>query len=62
MMYKVTIVNPRSGEESVIHVFAEKAAVDASPCGQTYVQTIARPEIPDGFLPIGNGVRPVVTS
>jgi hypothetical protein len=62
MMYEVALVNPKTNEEKKIvvtlsHEQAEGAKV--SPCLQTYVQGVAWADIPDGFMPIGGGVRPV---
>jgi hypothetical protein len=60
--YEVEVVNPRTNEQRKIFVEMsphQAAAARSAPCLQTFVQTIARPEIPDGFMPIGNGVRPV---
>jgi hypothetical protein len=59
MMYEVRLVNPRTSEEKTVTVFADRTAAQAAPCFQTFVQTIARPDIPSGFIPIGGGVRPV---
>jgi hypothetical protein len=62
MMYEVRLVNPKTNEERTVTVFADRTAAEGSPCLHTYVQTIARPDIPAGFMPISNGVRPVVLS
>lgn len=58
MTYEVALVNPKTGAQATMTVFADKGQAEASPCLQTYVQQIARPEIPAGFMPIGNGVKP----
>jgi hypothetical protein len=50
-------VNPRTSEERSIVVDADEARANAAPCLQSYVQDIARPEMPAGFMPIGLGVR-----
>jgi hypothetical protein len=57
--YHVRLVNPRTSEERTMTVLANSVAAEAAPCFHTYVQEIARPDIPDGFIPIGSGVRPV---
>jgi hypothetical protein len=59
MMYEVRLINPRTAEERKVVVFADRALAEASPCWQSYVQGTAWPDIPPGFMPIGNGVRPV---
>jgi hypothetical protein len=55
MIYEVVVINPKTNEQRKITL----AAIPPDPrmCLQTYVQYIARPEIPKGFLPLGNGVR-----
>jgi hypothetical protein len=58
--YHVRVVNPKTSEERTLTVLADQAAAEASPCPQSFVQKIARSDIPAGFMPIGNGVRPVV--
>jgi hypothetical protein len=62
MMYEVRLVNPRTSEEKTVTVFADRTAAEAAPCFQTFVQAAARPDIPAGFMPIGNGVRPAALS
>jgi hypothetical protein len=57
MRYAVRLVNPKTNREKTIVVDADEALANASPCLQTYVQDIARPEMPAGFMPCGNGVR-----
>ena len=62
MNFEVAIVNPRTSEQRKIlaELSAEQvAAAKASPCFQTFVQNIVRPDIPDGFMPIGNGAKAV---
>ena len=61
MNFEVAIVNPRTSEQRKIlaELSAEQvAAAKASPCFQTFVQNIVRPDIPDGFMPIGNSTAP----
>lgn len=65
MNYEVAIVNPRTNEQRNVFVTLSADQVDAakaSPCEQSFVQRLASSEIPAGFLPIGNGVRPVTRS
>jgi hypothetical protein len=62
MNFEVGIVNPRTSEQRrlIVELSSEQAAAAKSaPCLQSYVQLVAHPQIPQGFLPIGNGVRPV---
>jgi hypothetical protein len=62
MNYEVALVNPSTSEQRKILVeLSRQQAADAkaAPCLQAFVQAIARPEIPAGFMPLGNGVRPV---
>ena len=62
MMFSVALVNPKTNEQRTITVSLSPeqiAAAKSSPCEQTYVQGVARPDIPDGFMPLGNGVRRV---
>jgi hypothetical protein len=62
MNYEVALVNPATSEQRKILVeLSRQQAADAkaAPCLHTFVQNIARPEIPEGFMPLGNGVRPV---
>jgi hypothetical protein len=61
-MYEVKLVNPKTNEEKkiVVELSPEQASVaKASPWWQAYVQGVARVDIPEGFMPIGGGVRPV---
>ena len=58
MIYEVRLVNPKSNAEQTITVSADPPADGV--CLQTHVQAIARPDIPAGFMPIGNGVRPAL--
>jgi hypothetical protein len=58
--YYVRLVNPKTSEERTITVLADAEAAEAAPCLHTYIQAIGRPEIPDGFMPIGCGVRRVM--
>lgn len=55
MIYEVRLVNPKTNEERKITISAEPPA--AGICLQTHVFAVARPDIPCGFMPIGNGVR-----
>ncbi|OPH83032.1 hypothetical protein [Nitrobacter vulgaris] len=57
MIYEVRCVNPRTNEERSITVKADPPA--AGVCIQTYAQKLAKPILPAGYLPIGNGVRPL---
>ena len=62
MNYEVAIINPKTSEQRKIPVelsLDQVEAAKASPCFQSFVQTLARPDIPDGFMFAGNGVRPV---
>ncbi len=62
MNYEISLVNPKTNEEKKIVVELspdQLTAAKASPYLETYVVNIARPQIPDGFMPIGNRVRPV---
>lgn len=60
MIYLVDVVNPRTNEERTITVSLtelERARAKRSPCWMSAVQALARPSMPDGFMPIGNRVR-----
>jgi hypothetical protein len=62
MNYQVAVVNPRTSEERkiVVSLSPEQVdAVNALTCWQEYVQALAKPDMPAGFLALGNGVRPV---
>jgi hypothetical protein len=62
MMYEVALVNPKTNEQKniVVTLSLEQAeGAKASPCLQTYVQGVAWVDIPEDFMPMGNGVRPV---
>jgi hypothetical protein len=62
MNYEVAIINPKTNEERKIlaELSPDQAeAAKASPCFQSFVQSIVRADIPAGFMPIGNGVNPV---
>jgi hypothetical protein len=62
MIYEVDLVDPKTNEEKtiVVELLPEQAeGAKASSCLQTYVQGVARINIPDGFMPIGGRVRPV---
>jgi hypothetical protein len=62
MNYQVAIINPRTNEQRkiLVELSAERAeAAKASPCFQAFVQNIVRPDIPDGFMPLGGGVKAV---
>ena len=62
MNYNVEIINPHTDErrQVLVELSTEqtKTATEA-PCLQTYVQSFVWPNLPDGFIPLGNGVRPV---
>jgi hypothetical protein len=63
MNYEVAIINPKTNEERKILAklsIEQVVAADASPCFQTFVHNIVRPDIPPGFMPVGRGVKPVV--
>jgi hypothetical protein len=57
MIYELSLVNPKTGEEQLIKIVAEPVPHGA--CMQTFVQMRAREqeEIPAGYMPIGGGVR-----
>jgi|tagenome__1003787_1003787.scaffolds.fasta_scaffold20457415_2 hypothetical protein len=55
MIYEVRLVNPKTNEERKITVSAAPPA--AGICLQTHVHAIAQPDIPAGFMLLGNGVR-----
>ena len=62
MTYEVAVINPKTNTQRKI--LAELSsdqieAAKASPCFQTFVQAIALPDCPDGFLFMSNGVRAV---
>jgi hypothetical protein len=62
MNYEVALVNPKTSEQKTIVVELstdQASAAKSSPCLNSFVQAIAWPDIPAGFLPVGNGVRPV---
>jgi hypothetical protein len=59
MIYELQLVNPKTGNEKTITVFADRAAAEASPDWQAFVQNVARPEIPAGYMPTWTGVREV---
>lgn len=62
MNYEVAIVNPITSEERKVLAqlsLAQVEAAKASACFQSFVQNIVRAEIPNGFMPIGNGVKSV---
>jgi hypothetical protein len=61
MIYEVDLVNPKTSEEATIVVVAEPVPYGA--CPHEFVQNRAREqqEIPDGFMPIGCGVREVAS-
>ncbi len=55
--YEVGLVNPKSNEECRIIVLAEPPPIGA--CLHAHVQaTIAKSDLPPGFMFLGNGVRP----
>lgn len=62
MNYEVAIINPKTNEERKI--LAELSinqvdAANASICFQSFVQSLVRAAIPEGFMPMGNGVKAV---
>jgi hypothetical protein len=62
MNYEVALVNPKTSEQKkiIVALSPEQAAdAKAAACLQSFIQGIARPEIPDGFMSAGNGVRAV---
>jgi hypothetical protein len=62
MNYEITLVNPKTNEQRKILVELspdQLAAAKSAPYLEMYVVDIARPQIPDGFMPIGQRVRPV---
>ena len=62
MNFEIGFVNPKTNEEKKIVVELspkQAAAAKEAPCLQTYIQTIAQDRRPQGFLFLGNGVRPV---
>ncbi|MGY2906557.1 hypothetical protein [Bradyrhizobium sp. URHC0002] len=62
MNYEVRVVNPKTNEECKIVVSLSPEQVKAMKgleWAQEYVQALARPNIPRGFIPLGNGVRAV---
>jgi hypothetical protein len=62
MNYEVAIINPKTNEERTIlaELSVDQAdAARASVCLQSFVQNIIRPDIPSGFMPLGNGVKAV---
>lgn len=61
MIYEVALVNPKTNKQKKIFVTLSPDQVKgakASPCEQCFIQDIARTDIPAGFMPIGNDVRP----
>ena len=62
MNYEVKLVNPKSNEERKVIVSLspeQVTAVKGLECWMEYVQALAQPDIPEGFMPIGNGAKPV---
>jgi hypothetical protein len=62
MIYQVEIVNPKTNEQKKITVELSPEQADAakaSPCKMVFIQDLARPNMPDGFMPIGGRVNPV---
>jgi hypothetical protein len=60
--YEVAIINPKTGAERKILAelsIEQVEAAKASPCFQRFVQSLVRANIPAGFMPLGNGVKPV---
>jgi len=56
--YEVALVNPKTNRTRKIVVSAEPPS--ATEDLQNYVQTLARPNIPEGFMCLGGGVRPLL--
>jgi len=59
MKYALKVVSLTSLEFKTIVVDADEDAVNAAPCPQTFVQRIARPFIPAGFIASADGFGPV---
>ena len=62
MNYKMELVNPITNEHRWILVSlspAQDAAVKTLECAHLYLQALARPQIPEGFMHVDNGIRPV---
>lgn len=58
--YQLDLVNPKTSEQQTITVELtdlERARAKHSECWMSAVQNLARPSMPDGFMPIGNRVR-----
>jgi len=58
--YEILLVNPRTNEERklTVELSPEQAKVAKEvEWSAAYVQALARPDIPPGYMPIGNGVR-----
>jgi hypothetical protein len=60
--YELQLVNPKTSEEKTITVLADRNAAEASPDWMAFVQAIAKPDIPAGFMCIMGRVREVVAS
>ena len=60
--YELQLVNPKNGNEKTITIFADRAAAERAPDPDAYVQAVARPHMPAGFMGIMGRVRPVVLS
>jgi hypothetical protein len=61
--YEVSLVNPKTSEERKIIAtipMDQVVTADASPCFQSFIHNIVRAEIPAGFMPLGNGVKPII--
>jgi hypothetical protein len=60
--FEVEVVNPRTNEQRKILVELSPRQAEVAitaPWLPEYVQALAKPRIPEGFLLLGNGVRPV---
>jgi hypothetical protein len=57
--FHVDLVDPKTGNEKTITIFADRAAAEASPDWTAFVQTVARPHIPAGMMPIWGRVHEV---
>lgn len=60
--FEVEAINPRTGEHRKILVELSSKQAEAAisaPWLTEYVQALAKSLMPDGFLPLCNGVRPV---
>ncbi len=61
--FEVWLVNPKTNEERKIIAkipMDQVVAADASPSFQSFIHNFMRADIPAGFMPIGNGVKPII--